>query len=226
LTARPFVDDVEAIELVTALGEVVTCSRTNRRELFRNVVGGYGLFGVITAVTVRLVPRQKVERLVSVIEIDDLTAVLAERIAAGCLYGDFQFCTAPGNDAFLRTGVLSCYRPVDPFAADSAQSTASFAGQLASVARAGPHGQSPGLRALRGLLYVDQSPALLERTRTTQYLPRGLSRRPRLPPGRGCARQRNDHGAVRAAREARRVHGRCAARLSRARHELIYGTIG
>ena len=114
LTARPFVDDVESIELVTALGEVVTCSRTHRRELFRNVVGGYGLFGVITAVTLRLVPRQKVERLVSVIEIDDLTAVLAERIAAGCLYGDFQFCTAPGNDAFLRTGVLSCYRPVDP----------------------------------------------------------------------------------------------------------------
>ena len=35
-----------------------------------------------------------------------------ERIAAGHLYGDFQFATAPDSPEFLRTGVLSSYRPV------------------------------------------------------------------------------------------------------------------
>ena len=113
LAAQPFAADVESIELVTAQGEVVRCSREHRRELFRSVVGGYGLFGIITAATLRLVPRQKVERVVRIIDLEELMMAFEERIAAGFLYGDFQFSTAPDSDAFLRTGVLSCYRAVD-----------------------------------------------------------------------------------------------------------------
>ena len=76
------------------------------------MVGGYGLFGVVTAVTLRLVPRVKVERCVARLEIDSLIDAFDERIAAGHLYGDFQFATAPDSPEFLRTGVLSSYRPV------------------------------------------------------------------------------------------------------------------
>ena len=46
------------------------CSRTEHADLFRHVVGGYGLFGVVTAVTLRLVPRVKVERCVARLDID------------------------------------------------------------------------------------------------------------------------------------------------------------
>ena len=112
LRAQPFVADVEGLEVVTACGDVVRCSRTEHPELFRHVVGGYGLFGVVTAVTLRLVPRVKVERCVARLEIDSLIDAFDERIAAGHLYGDFQFATAPDSPEFLRTGVLSSYRPV------------------------------------------------------------------------------------------------------------------
>jgi FAD/FMN-containing dehydrogenase len=42
-----------------------------------------------------------------------LIDALDQRIAQGYLYGDFQFATDPADEGFLRTGVLSCYRPTD-----------------------------------------------------------------------------------------------------------------
>lgn len=115
LQGGPFVQDIESLEVVDALGELRRCSRTENAELFRHVVGGYGLFGVVTAAELRLVPRVQVERVVTMGTVDELAEALQERIDAGFLYGDFQFATWQGNDDFLRTGVLSCYRPVhDP----------------------------------------------------------------------------------------------------------------
>jgi len=113
LAAQPFVGDLEALEVVTAEGEVVRCSREENAALFRHVVGGYGLFGVVTAATLRLTPRVKVERQVAQLDIGELVPAFDERIAAGHLYGDFQFATAPDSPEFLRTGVLSSYRPVE-----------------------------------------------------------------------------------------------------------------
>jgi FAD/FMN-containing dehydrogenase len=113
LAAQPFVADIEGLEVVTATGELTRCSREHNPELFRHVVGGYGLFGVVTAVTLRLVPRVKVERCVARLEIEELMDAFDARISAGHLYGDFQFATSPHSADFLRTGVLSSYRPVE-----------------------------------------------------------------------------------------------------------------
>jgi FAD/FMN-containing dehydrogenase len=90
----------------------VTCDRTTDGELFRLVIGGYGLFGVVTSVRLRLAPRRKLRRVVEVRASETLPDAFAERIADGFDYGDFQFCTDPASDDFLRTGVFSCYRPV------------------------------------------------------------------------------------------------------------------
>ena len=114
LTYAPFVQDVEAIEVVLADGSVVQCDRSTRRELFRQVIGGYGLFGVVTSVKLRLVPRQKVRRVVEMCRVEEIADCFKERIRAGYLYGDFQFSTAPEDRGFLSRGVFSCYRPVDP----------------------------------------------------------------------------------------------------------------
>jgi FAD/FMN-containing dehydrogenase len=111
LTAPPFIADIESLEVVTAEAEVVQCSRKQRPELFRHVVGGYGLFGVVTAATIRLSLRQQVERVVEVLDIDGLAETLEQRIRMGALYGDFQFATDPGSPQFMRTGILSCYHP-------------------------------------------------------------------------------------------------------------------
>jgi len=112
LAMRPFVADVESLVLVGPDGGPVRCSRAERPDLFRLVVGGYGLFGVIYAVTLRLVPRRTLERVVELQHADRLMDAFAERIDQGFLYGDFQFAIDSDSDDFLRRGVFSCYRPV------------------------------------------------------------------------------------------------------------------
>jgi FAD/FMN-containing dehydrogenase len=112
LKMKPFVSDVESFVLVDAMGIVRTCSRTENAELFRLVHGGYGLFGVVTSVRLRLVPRTKVERVVQIGTVDELIPAFEQRLAEGFAYGDFQFSIERGSDEFLHKGVFSCYRPV------------------------------------------------------------------------------------------------------------------
>jgi len=113
LSLPPFVGDVAAFTIVGPDGVVRRCSRTENSNLFRAAIGGYGLFGAIVSIRLRLTPRHKVQRTVEVIDVDDLPAMFARRIAAGYQYGDFQFATQLDPDALLRTGVFSCYRPVN-----------------------------------------------------------------------------------------------------------------
>ncbi|MGH4012358.1 MAG: FAD-binding oxidoreductase [Pseudonocardiaceae bacterium] len=113
LTMAPIVADVESLRLVRADGSVVVCSRQQNPELFRLVVGGYGLFGAIYSVTIRLSRRTKLERVVEVITVKQLTDRVTERVSAGFRYGDFQFAIDPASPDFLDRGVFSCYRPVD-----------------------------------------------------------------------------------------------------------------
>ena len=95
-------------------GNLRTCSRTENRELFRLAIGGYGLFGVVTRVRLRLMPRTKLERVVQVMDTDELMKAFDQRIAEGFLYGDCQFSTDVNSDGFLKKGVFSCYRPLPP----------------------------------------------------------------------------------------------------------------
>lgn len=113
LLMRPMIDDIEAFTLVDAAGEARRCSRTENAGLFRLVIGGYGCFGVVTSICLRLSPRRKLERVVEVFTLDRLMPALAERMAAGYLYGDFQFSIDERSPDFLHRGVFSCYRPVD-----------------------------------------------------------------------------------------------------------------
>jgi FAD/FMN-containing dehydrogenase len=113
LKLPPFVGDVESFRLLTAKGEIVNCSRSDNAELFRLAIGGYGLFGLVTSVTLRLVERRKVERVVEVRSIEGLAKAFAERIRDGFTYGDFQYAIDETSPDFLSRGVFSCYRPVE-----------------------------------------------------------------------------------------------------------------
>src|SRR6266478_5183619 len=112
LKLKPFVGDVESFVLVDAAGAAHRCSRTEDPELFRLVHGGYGLFGVISSVRLRLVPRKKVERVVEIRTVESLIAAFEKRIVDGFQYGDFQFSIEHASEDFLHKGVFSCYRPV------------------------------------------------------------------------------------------------------------------
>ena len=49
-------------------------------------------------------PRTKLERVVRVIDTDELMAAFAARIAEGYLYGDCQFSTDTPSDTYLKQG--------------------------------------------------------------------------------------------------------------------------
>lgn len=111
LRMAPFVSDVEAIKVVMGTGEVVAASRDRDPDLFRHVIGGYGVYGVVTEVTLRLSPRGVVRRVVDLTTRDEIIARMDEEAEAGTLYGDFQFATDHASPDFLRLGIFSRYRP-------------------------------------------------------------------------------------------------------------------
>lgn len=112
LELPPFVSNVEAFRVMRADGLETEVSREKNRELFSLAAGGYGLFGVITTVDVRLQRRVKLRRDVEVADSRELNTLFQKRVAAGYLYGDFQFKTDEKAPDFLRAGVFSTYRPV------------------------------------------------------------------------------------------------------------------
>jgi FAD/FMN-containing dehydrogenase len=113
LAMKPLISNVESFTLINADGKSMRCSREENNELFRLAIGGYGLFGLIDSVTLRLVPRQKLRRVVEIIRASDLPGRFEERIAQTFPYGDFQFSVDEKSPDFLQRGVFSCYQHVD-----------------------------------------------------------------------------------------------------------------
>ena len=112
LRMKPIISNIESFTLITADGKSIRCSREENSELFRLAIGGYGLFGLIDTVRLRLVPRQKLRRVVEIIRADGLPKRFEERIAQKFLYGDFQFSVDEKSPDFLQRGVFSCYEPI------------------------------------------------------------------------------------------------------------------
>src|SRR5262249_28933794 len=120
LTMKPLISNIESFTLITAEGKSIRCSRKENSDLFRLAIGGYGLFGLIGTVTLQLVPRQKLRRVVEIVRANDLPKRFEERIGKNFLYGDFQFSVDEKSPDFLQRGVFSCYDPVskdEPIAA-------------------------------------------------------------------------------------------------------------
>ena len=109
LRMPPIVADVEAFTLLDAAGKVRRCSRAENAELFRLAIGGYGLFGIVADVSLRLMPRVKVERRVEVLSLEELLRVPEERDTREWLFGDFQYAIDEHSPDFLRRGVFSAY---------------------------------------------------------------------------------------------------------------------
>jgi hypothetical protein len=54
----PIASTVNSLRLLTADGKLLSCSRTENKELFSLVLGGYGLFGIIIEATLQTVPNE------------------------------------------------------------------------------------------------------------------------------------------------------------------------
>ncbi len=112
LTLPPMISDIDSLCLIDSQGREVFCSRQSNPELFYLAVGGYGMFGIVTKVTLRLVPREKIQRVVEIIDAPELMENFSKRIGEGFLYGDFQFRIDNDHPLFLQQGIFSCYKPV------------------------------------------------------------------------------------------------------------------
>ncbi len=106
----PISATVEAFRLMKADGEIVRCTRAENRELFGLALGGYGLFGVILDVELRIVPNRRYETETTLVSTEGYAALLRGGTAdprVEMAYG--RVCVAPGED-FLREGLLTVFR--------------------------------------------------------------------------------------------------------------------
>lgn len=105
----PIASTVASLRLLQADGSIVRCSRKETPELFSLVLGGYGLFGVILDVELRVVPNEAyhLERLV--LPTDRFAATFANRVTngkdVGMAYG--RLSVAP--EAFLTEAILTVF---------------------------------------------------------------------------------------------------------------------
>ena len=94
------VDNVLALEVVTGVGELVRCSPSENRDLFRSVLGGLGQFGVIVRATVRLVPAETTARVYHLFYPDLASFTAAQRTALA----DRRFSYLEGQIAPTESG--------------------------------------------------------------------------------------------------------------------------
>ena len=114
LGAPPLIGDVEWIEITSNDKQPQRCSRTEEKELFSLAIGGYGLFGIITAIGLRLTLRRKVRRNVEALTLAEADALVEKRAADGAAFGYFQYNSDETSLDFMRTGILTTYEPVGP----------------------------------------------------------------------------------------------------------------
>lgn len=99
---------LRSVRLMLADGRIATVSRTEEPALFRHVVGGYGLFGVILSATLDVVPNDVYRSGRAIIDYRDFPATF-DRIAAdpnvGLSY--VHLSTSPGS--LLREALVYTY---------------------------------------------------------------------------------------------------------------------
>ena len=113
LGRKPIVDDIAAFRITGADGARRLCDRAENADLFRAAIGGYGMFGFVDSVLLRLEPKTALIRRVREVRTEDAVNALIERTARGDAYGDFQYMTDEADDDFMRKGILSTYSRAD-----------------------------------------------------------------------------------------------------------------
>ncbi len=100
---------IRRIRVMMADGTVVPCSRTENTDLYRHVVGGYGLFGVILDVELDITQNAIYRSSRRIIGFEEFPEIFDKEIAPDAsirlFYGHLS--TAPGS--FLRETILYSY---------------------------------------------------------------------------------------------------------------------
>ena len=109
----PIASSVESLRMLMANGSVVRASRTENRDLFRLVLGGYGLFGIILEAELRVIPNQRYRLERRIVASDRFSSTFFEMIrqspGAGMAYGRLRV----DPDHFLEEAMIYVFYP-DP----------------------------------------------------------------------------------------------------------------
>lgn len=74
------IESVESLRLLNAKGEIIELSAMENKELFKAVIGGYGLFGVILDVTLKLVDDELYEVSTDTFDYKDYSEYFQKRV--------------------------------------------------------------------------------------------------------------------------------------------------
>lgn len=107
--AGALMGSIRQLRVMMADGKIVTASRTENADLFRHIVGGYGLFGIVLSATLDVVPNAVYRSERSTISYRDYPAAFAaieKDPAIGLTYTHLS--TAPGS--LLQEALVYRYR--------------------------------------------------------------------------------------------------------------------
>jgi FAD/FMN-containing dehydrogenase len=111
--AGAIMDSIRSLRLMLADGRVMNASRDENPELFRLVVGGYGLFGIILSAELEVVPNDvysSQRELVATARLPGRLAAIIADPSIGLMYA--HLATAPGS--LLDEALVYTYRRTDP----------------------------------------------------------------------------------------------------------------
>lgn len=112
LNFSPLIDDIEALTIVDGQGRLRAVSRQENSDLFPLVIGGYGMFGLVTSVTLRLIPLRKLRCVTREIPVAQLQSWREAALKEGAVYGSLQVNVDGRSGDFLLSGIANKYLPV------------------------------------------------------------------------------------------------------------------
>jgi decaprenylphospho-beta-D-ribofuranose 2-oxidase len=114
LDQTSFVETVDSFRLLMPGGQIVNVSRTENPELFRLVIGGYGMFGVILDATIRLTDDAVYERSARVMDYTEFPAYFEKNVRTNSgialMLGRPSIAT---GDAFLKEMTVTTWSKTD-----------------------------------------------------------------------------------------------------------------
>ncbi len=107
----PIASTVESFGIMKADGSLIQCNRNRNSELFSLALGGYGLFGVIMDVDLRLVPNELYQLRTKIVPTtryaDEFDRLARQSEDAAMAFGRLSIETSP--DRFLREASLNVF---------------------------------------------------------------------------------------------------------------------
>lgn len=80
VTNNPLIKSVDSFKIIMHDGQILHASRTENSQLFSLVIGGYGLFGIVTEVTLNLTDDVILERSLNVLNSKDFVSFFYDNI--------------------------------------------------------------------------------------------------------------------------------------------------